>query len=218
MMKQSHVSEGGGPESPPDDGELVAIAQAAGAGDLRAFDELVLRHQARVLANCRYMTRSSADAEDLAQEVFVRAFFGLRNFRGDAGFGTWVRRIKVNHCLNYLKKRSRAPEAMDLASPALRADEALRSEPDGGKALEARDERARIDLVLDEMSDTVRVALLMRDLDEMSYQEIAQELGVGLSAAKMRVKRGREDFRRRYEQRFGPPGYPGAAEGGGPDA
>ncbi len=192
------------------DRDLVTIVQNAGTGDLRAFDQLVERHQAKVLANCRYMTRSSADAEDLAQDVFVRAFFGLDRFRGEAEFGTWVRRIKVNRCLNYLKKKSRDPDEIDVDAPGIHEDERVRTQPVGASRLEAQDERTRIDIILDEMSDTLRVALLMRDLDEFSYQEIAETLGIGLSAIKMRVKRGRAEFRERYAERFGAPTREGA--------
>jgi len=192
------------------DQDLVTVVQNAGTGDLRAFDQLVERHQAKVLANCRYMTRSSADAEDLAQEVFLRAFFGLDRFRGDAAFGTWVRRIKVNQCLNYLKKKSRGPEVVDVDAPGIESEDQVRSQPAGTTRLEALDERLRIEAVLDEMTDTLRVALLMRDLDEFSYQEIADILGVGLSAVKMRVKRGREEFRSQYQERFGAPTLEGA--------
>ncbi|MDH3734383.1 MAG: RNA polymerase sigma factor [Gemmatimonadota bacterium] len=186
-----------------EDEELVEIVRQAGPGDTRAFEALLERHQSRVLTNCRYMTRSSANAEDLAQEVFVRAYFGLAKFRGDAAFGTWVRRIKVNHCLNFIRKQERRSGEISLETPGVEAHEAVREEPGAAETLESLDERGRIDGVLDEMVDTLRIPLLMRDLDEMSYREIADALGIGLSAAKMRVKRGRAEFREKYESRFG---------------
>ena len=76
----------------------------------------------------------------------------------------------------------------------------MRIEPDAERKADAVDERQRIAQVLDSLSDTLRVALVMRDMDGMSYQEIAEALGIGLSAAKMRIKRAREEFRRLYEQ------------------
>ena len=87
----------------PDD-RLVELARAEGSGDTRPFESLVRRHQGFVVANCRVITRSPADAEDLAQEVFVKAFFALRRFEGRSQFRTWLQRIKVNHCLNHLRK------------------------------------------------------------------------------------------------------------------
>jgi RNA polymerase sigma-70 factor (ECF subfamily) len=182
---------------------LVKSVQDAGSGDLRAFEELVERHRGRILANCRYMTRSPDDAEDLAQEVFARAFFGLKNFRGQAAFGTWLQRIKVNHCLNFLKKRGRQPERVDADAPTVQAHEAMRREPRAERRVAASEEGKRIEVVLDSMSETLRVPLLMRDLDDFSYQEIAEELGIGLSATKMRIKRAREEFRGRYQELTG---------------
>src|ERR1700735_816034 len=92
--------------SPTDpDEELVQKARKAPEGDLRAFEQLVLRYQRRVVANCRYITRDRNNAEDLAQEVLVKAFFGLPRFEGRSSFAGWLQRIKINHCLNHLKKQ-----------------------------------------------------------------------------------------------------------------
>jgi RNA polymerase sigma-70 factor (ECF subfamily) len=87
------------------DGELVRQAQTAPEGDLRAFERLVFRHQRWVIANCRYITRDPNNAEDLAQEILAKAFFGLRSFEGKATFGHWLKHIKIHHCLNHLKKQ-----------------------------------------------------------------------------------------------------------------
>jgi RNA polymerase sigma-70 factor (ECF subfamily) len=185
------------------DDVLVETVQEAGAGDLRAFEVLVQRHRGRILANCRYMTRSPDDAEDLAQEVFTRAFFGIKSFRGQAAFGTWLQRIKVNHCINFLKKRQRQPDRVDADAPAVQAHEAMRREPKAERRLVATEEGVQIEAVLDSMSETLRVPLLMRDLDGFSYQEIAEHLQIGLSAVKMRIKRAREEFRERYQELTG---------------
>ena len=95
------------PPSPADpDEELVQEARRAPEGDLRAFERLVLRYQRRVVANCRYITRDPNNAEDLAQEVLVKAFFGLRRFAGRLSFAGWLQGIKINHCLNHLRKQA----------------------------------------------------------------------------------------------------------------
>ena len=91
------------------DDELVEIARSSGAYDTRPFEALVRRHQAFVAANCRAVTRLPNDVDDLAQEVFVKAFFGLRRFERQAPFRAWLHRIKVNHCLNYLRKMRSTP-------------------------------------------------------------------------------------------------------------
>lgn len=186
------------PPPPISDDELVQRALASGRGDLRAFDELVRRHQERISANCRYLTGSRDDAPDLTQEVFVKAYFGLRGFEGRARFGTWLQRIKVNHCLNFMDRRKRERlEALDDVPAA--ASGPLTVEPEADGELQRQEHRRAIHAVLSEMNDTLRVPLIMCDMDELSYQEIAEALGIGLSAVKMRIKRGREEFRRRYE-------------------
>lgn len=176
------------------DEDLVRQAQQSPAGDLRAFEALVRRHQRRVLTNCRHLTRSD-DAEDMAQEVFVKAFFALRRFEGRSRFGTWLGRIKVNHCLNHLRKQ-KDKVFVDVDDPALETAPEMSVAPGVARRVEARDDRERVRAVLEDLPATLRVPLIMRDLDEMSYSEIAEELGIGLSAVKMRIKRGREAFRR----------------------
>jgi RNA polymerase sigma-70 factor (ECF subfamily) len=178
------------------DDHLVELTRIEGNGDTRPFETLVRRHQGFVVANCRVMTRSAADAEDLAQEVFVKAFFGLRSFEGRAQFRTWLQRIKVNHCLNYLRK-TRGAIMVDIDDPALEDHRAMQTAPTADLDLQAVGDRERILRVLDAMSDTLRIPLMLRDGDGQSYEEIATQLGLGLSAVKMRIKRAREDFRRR---------------------
>ena len=177
------------------DEELVALLRDSPTADLRAFDLLVERHEARILANCRHLAGSAADAPDLAQEVFVKAYFGLPRFESRARFSTWLQRIKVNHCLNFLKKQ-KGRTFLDVDEPATAVHEPLHVDPVAERHLEESDARALVGAVLERMSDTLRIPLVMRDMDELSYQEIAEELGIGLSAVKMRIKRGREEFRR----------------------
>jgi len=188
--------------SPTDAGsdeELVRRAQRAPDGDLRAFEGLVERHQAGVKANCRYLSGTSVDAEDLAQEVFIKAYFGLPRFEGRAQFKTWIQRIKVNHCLNFLKRRQ-GKAYVDVDDPGIERREEMQVDATAEQVVDAQRLRARIGRVLAAMSTTLRIPLVMRDMDDFSYQEIADELGIGLSAVKMRIKRGREEFRRLFEE------------------
>lgn len=183
--------------TPTDDDILVERVRRAGSGDTRAFEALVERHQAGVAANCRYITGSEADVPDLSQEIFVKAWFGIARFDSRSSFRTWLHRIKVNHCINFIRRR-KGRDHLQYDEPQAAGDAALAVEPEAGRSLDSQDERRRVGAVLDEMSDTLRVPLLLRDLDGLSYQEIADSLGIGLSAAKMRIKRGREEFRDRY--------------------
>ncbi len=179
------------------DESLVERARSGVRGDLRAFEQLVNRHQGFVHTNCRHMSGSAEDAQDLTQEVFVKAYFGLARFEGRSSFGSWVKRIKVNHCLNYLR-RKRGRQFVDVDDPVNENEHELQVAPGIDRGLESQDVQDRIRRALTGLPDTLSLPLILRDLDGLSYQEIATELGLGLSAIKMRIKRGREEFRRRY--------------------
>lgn len=180
------------------DAELVEAARRAPEGDTRAFEKLVDRHQQLVLTNCRHLSRSEDDAEDLAQEVFLKAYFGIHRFEGRASFKSWVQRIKLNHCLNHLRKKKNRGEDVELDDAEATGHAAMVV---GGSDVVTRlSKEQRIARVLDSLPDTLRVPLLLCDLDGLEYSEIAQNLGIGLSATKMRIKRGREEFQRRYRE------------------
>ncbi len=178
--------------------ELLRAVRAAGEGDLRAFEDLMERHQKRILADCRYLTRNDNNSEDLAQEVFVKAFFALPNFEGRSSFRHWLQRIKVNQCLNHIKKRD-GKDSLSLDEEGAESFEQMQVRAQALDGLEAEAQRQRIDEILNSMPGTLRIPLVMCDMDELSYEEIAASLGIGLSAVKMRIKRAREQFRLRYE-------------------
>lgn len=178
--------------------DLFESARAAPPGDLRAFEQLVTQNQRRIVADCRHITRDETVAEDLAQEVFLKAFFGMKNFEGRSSFRHWLQVIKVHHCLNHIKKHK--------GKTALSIDEEGPQSPEQAKAFSSHDrseerlsEQQIIHRVLDAMPDNLRIPLILRDMDELSYEEVAAHLNISLSAAKMRIKRAREWFRDQYE-------------------
>ena len=120
-------------DSPEDgqdiDRELLRQVREAPEGDLRAFEQLVIRYQNRILANCRYLTRDENNAEDLSQEVFLKAYFGLPKFEERSSFRHWLNRIKVNHCLNHLKKDG-GRKALALDDDSANGFEELQAAPD----------------------------------------------------------------------------------------
>jgi RNA polymerase sigma-70 factor (ECF subfamily) len=184
---------------PETDEDLVQQAQNAADGDLRAFEKLVMSYQGRVVANCRYITRDPNNAEDLAQEVMVKAFFGLRSFEGRSSFGHWLKRIKVHHCLNHLKKQS-GRSYVGIEEQEVDEFDQLKVPATAEQLAEEISERRLISAVLDSMSSSLRIPLLLCDMDGLSYDEVAESLGIKLSATKMRIKRAREEFRGRYER------------------
>lgn len=190
---------------PPDedpDAALVQRARRANRGDTRAFDELIARHRGRVVANCRYLAPSPHQAEDLAQEVLVKAYFALRKYERRSKFSTWLYRIKVNHCLNHRRAERKHGANVALEDVALDAA-ALRVTPAAEAELSRQADAVRVRLAVAGLPDTLRLPLVMRELDEMSYEEIAQALEISLSAVKMRILRARQELRVALEAEFG---------------
>ncbi|MEZ5290559.1 MAG: sigma-70 family RNA polymerase sigma factor [Vicinamibacterales bacterium] len=179
------------PDDP--DAALVERARLSLTGDTRAFDELVDRHRRRVVANCRYLV-SADEAEDLAQEVLVKAYFALRKYERRSKFSTWLYRIKVNHCLNHRRaaRKHDGDVALDDTAPDAAA---LQVAPAAEVALERQADVSRVRAAVARLNDTLRVPLVMRELDEMSYEEIAAAIGISLSAVKMRILRARQELR-----------------------
>jgi len=181
------------------DEELLQQARTAPEGDLRAFEKLIVRCQRRVVANCRYITRDPNNAEDLAQEVLVKAYFGLRNFEGRSSFSGWLQRIKINHCLNHLKKQA-GRSYVGIEEPEAEEFTELQVPVSAEHMAETISDRQLTSVVLDSLSSSLRIALVLCDMDGLSYEEVAKSLGISLSAAKMRIKRAREEFRVKFSQ------------------
>jgi RNA polymerase sigma-70 factor (ECF subfamily) len=179
------------------DEDLLQEARKAPEGDLRAFEQLISRHQSRVIANCRYITRDQNDAEDLAQEVLVKVFFGLRGFEGRSSFAGWLNRIKVNHCLDHLKRQG-SRSFVGIDEQHVNEFDQLKDLATAEKLPEAISDQQRIAEVLDSLSSSLRVPLILCDMDGLTYEEVAKALGISLSATKMRIKRARGIFRDQY--------------------
>ncbi len=176
--------------------QLFEKARQSPDGDLRAFEMLVQQNQRRIVADCRHITRDETVAEDLAQEVFVKAYFGMQNFEGRSSFRHWLQVIKVHHCLNHLKRIKKNQISIDDEDEGVANSVELAT---ADKTLERLSDRQRIHRILELMPESLRLPLVLRDMDELSYEEVASNLKITLSAAKMRIKRAREWFREKYE-------------------
>jgi RNA polymerase sigma-70 factor, ECF subfamily len=158
-----------------DDSSLVA---ASLAGEPSAFDAIVERHRRAVYQLCYRYVGNHEDASDLAQEVFLRAYRGLKNFRGQSSLATWLYRIAVNVCLN--RVAAKAPQTEPIGEQQF-VD--ARAEAPGEKML--RDERgARVRAAIAQLPPKQRSALILRIYHEMSHQEIADALGSSVGAVK----------------------------------
>jgi RNA polymerase sigma-70 factor (ECF subfamily) len=167
-----------------DDRELVRRAQAELPYRTGAYEALMRRHGPRIVGVCRFWVGNAADAEDLAQEIYLKVFFQLPAFRGDSALTTWLWRLTVNHCIDFVRKRQRQGTVTALPVEAAAGDGARQAE-----------EMAEARRLLARLPDEERALLVLRFYAGLSFEEIAEALGIGLSAAKMRYQRVVERLR-----------------------
>lgn len=171
-----------------DDRDLVTAAQA---GDRRALDTLLRRHYDRVHAVCRRIAGSSRDADDAAQEAMISIVRGLPRFDGRAQFSTWAYRIATNAALDELRRRKRRPalhvvgEEGDVPEP---------TDPLADRQVTGIVDRLAIDAALDTLPEEFRAAVVLRDVADLDYAEIAEALGVPVGTVKSRIARGRNQL------------------------
>jgi RNA polymerase sigma-70 factor (ECF subfamily) len=185
------------------DEELVARCQAELPYQTKSFEMLIDRYKQKVFGKAVSMLKNEEEARDLTQDIFVKVFHGLPAFRREASFSTWLYAITVNPCLNHLEKMQRRPWWW-LAEDVEALREAQQEEAEIflaiGRSLEREELRRMIDRTLNSLNDKSREILRLRHFEELDYETIAGRLGIGLSAAKMRLKRAREEFKLQYEK------------------
>jgi RNA polymerase sigma-70 factor (ECF subfamily) len=157
-------------------------------GDSRALGIFYRECQQQVYALCYRILESADDAEDAMQATFVRAFRALPGFRGQSSLQTWLYRITVNEALQVMRRRT-------ARASAILEDARV---PDGSAQV---DERMAVRAAMAAMKPDLRVVIALRFWEELSYEEVAGVLGISLPAARMRIKRAREEFQRLYEGR-----------------
>lgn len=167
-------------------------------GDTRAFEQLVTIYQDRVYALSYQLTGNHADAEDLAQNVFIKAYRALPNFRNEADFGTWLHRIAVNLSIN--EKRKRKPD-VSLDSPVQTRDgempRIVASDAESPEEVyENKEFRNMVREALWELSEEHRAVLVLREMQGYAYDEIARMLDCSLGTVKSRINRARQTLKK----------------------
>jgi RNA polymerase sigma-70 factor (ECF subfamily) len=172
------------------------------SGNLDDFAPLVRRHQDRVYGLCLSMTRQATEADDLAQEIFLKAYRSLNEFRFESSFSTWLYRVTYRHCLDFLKSRKRRPTQSLDELIENRGERGWGECPpwSDGPALNrlsfdvhAQTEWARH--LLDSLDPKDRMVLTLREVQGLSYEELAETLKISLEAVKSRLRRAREALR-----------------------
>jgi RNA polymerase sigma-70 factor (ECF subfamily) len=174
-----------------DERQLVRRAQK---GDKEAFEVLVRRHQHRVFAVARGILKRQEDVEDIAQQVFVKAYFSLKRFDQRAAFSTWLYKITVNECWDLLRKRKARPliyEA-DFSEEQSRQFGASEQRADSGPDTSERMAmRQRLDNMLAQLDDRDRAMLILKEVEGFSVEEIADSFGLNANTVKVRLFRAR---------------------------
>lgn len=181
-------------------------------GNLSAYDELMQHYEKKVYALCFRMAGNHDDAEDLAQESFLKVFRALPSFKGDAQFSTWLYRIVTNTCLDERRKRGRKPVLVSIDKPVATGDGEMTiplpdKAPDPLCETLAGELQTEIQELLAQLPQEQRVVIVMRDLEGYSYEEIAAVLGVNMGTVKSRLNRARARLRDLYlkkEEHFAP--------------
>lgn len=189
------------------DKQLVQMAQR---GDLRAFDLLVLKYQGRIAVLVSRYVSDAGEVEDVTQEAFIKAYRALGKFRGDSAFYTWLYRIAANAAKNHLVAKGRRPGADATIDDAEGFGEGgLLSESASPEALAMTGELAEVvESALNALPDELKAALMLREFDGLSYDDIADVLDCPVGTVRSRIFRAREAIDQRVrEQNSGGSGF-----------
>lgn len=188
------------------DSSDLSLVQRAQAGDKGAFDALVLKYQHKVVKLVGRYVRSAAEAEDVAQEAFIKAYRALPRFRGDSAFYTWLYRIAINTAKNAMAARIRNPVDFDYnrGDEESAADiESRMTDTATPEALAMTEEiRSTVNAAIEALPEDLRTAIVLRELEGLSYEEIAAAMECPVGTVRSRIFRAREAIDARLAKVF----------------
>jgi RNA polymerase sigma factor (sigma-70 family) len=182
-------------DSRDDERELLRRAKA---GELTAYDDLVRRYQERVYATIYHMTSNHEDANDLAQDTFIKAFQALQSFKGDSSFFTWLYRIAVNKTINHLKQRKRRNH-ISLNDLDLNAEHdpdlvALISDKTPRRDVNLAELQEKLNAAMQKLSEVHRMVVTLHDVQGLSHEEISQIMGCNVGTLRSRLFYARQQL------------------------
>jgi RNA polymerase sigma factor (sigma-70 family) len=195
MAEPAERNDSEAPATPTE--EMVLVDRARG-GDLKAYDELVRRYQERIYATIYHMTSNHEDANDLAQESFVKAFQALKSFKGGSSFYTWLYRIAVNKTINFLKQRKNR-QHMSLNDLDFNAEHnpdlvALISDKTPRRDAGLSELQGKLNEALLKLSDSHRLAVVLHDVQGLSHEEIAKIMHCNIGTVRSRLFYARQQL------------------------
>lgn len=183
-----------------------ALVERVQRGDKRAFDTLVLKYQQKVANLISRYIRDPSEVLDVTQEAFIKAYRALPNFRGDSAFYTWLYRVAINTAKNHLAALARRPPQDDIeAETAEQMDTGTRlKEQDTPEHLAMQGEIARtIKDAMDELPDELRTAITLREIEGLTYEDIAQAMDCPIGTVRSRIFRAREAIDKKLKPLLG---------------
>jgi RNA polymerase sigma-70 factor (ECF subfamily) len=169
------------------------LLQACRRGEREAFDQLVLRHQREIYGLCYRYVNNHEDADDLTQEVFLKAWRAMPRFRGDSAFSTWLYRIGVNTCLNF--RAARRPASQEL--PQTLAD----PHPGADARVEVEEEASKVREALTRLPDKQRATLILKVYHDLSHEEVAEILGSTVGTVKANLFHALANLRKQMAEK-----------------
>lgn len=186
------------------DQQLVARVQA---GDKRAFDLLVRKYQHKIAALVSRYIQDSHEVLDVTQEAFIKAYRAIGNFRSESAFYTWLYRIAINTAKNYIVSRGRRPPGTDIDyddAEILNNDGRLNDNESPERALERDELEKTVFSAIHALPDELRTAITLREIDGMSYEDIAQVMQCPVGTVRSRIFRAREAVDKEIKRLFEP--------------
>jgi RNA polymerase sigma-70 factor (ECF subfamily) len=188
-----------------EESDLVLVKRVQ-RGDKSAFDLLVRKYQHKVVKLVLRYVRNPAEAEDIAQEAFIKAYRALPQFRGDSAFYTWMYRIAINTAKNSLASRDRSPIAYDLDLTDPEESHSVQSklqDPDTPEGMALTEEiRGIVNSAIEGLPEELKTAIVLRELDGLSYEEIAAAMECPVGTVRSRIFRAREAIDKRLREVF----------------
>jgi len=173
-------------------------------GDQSAFEELVLKYQDRIYNLCRHMLGNTHEAEDAAQDTFLKAYVKLKDFKPEASLYTWLYRIAVNTCLDYKKRPLWESLLRKAGEDEEYILEPLADEPSPEKLYESKQLGLALRKSLGKLSLKLRTVIILKEIEGLSYEEIADILDVSIGTVKSRISRAREELKELMKNYVGP--------------
>src|SRR4051794_23489680 len=184
----------------------LSLVRRVQRGDKGAFDALVLKYQHKLVKLVMRYVRNPAEAEDIAQEAFIKAYRALPQFRGDSAFYTWMYRIAINTAKNSLASRDRSPIAYDLDLTDPEESHSVQTklqDPDTPEGMALTEEiRGIVNSAIEGLPEELKTAIVLRELDGLSYEEIAAAMECPVGTVRSRIFRAREAIDKRLREVF----------------